>query len=407
MKKMSVGLALIALLIALMFSCIVLTGCRSPSDPPEPRYEERWIFHGKLYLYEYGSNGTYKIVYQVQGNTVKRLTIDDEKLIDDLQAAVYKTRIERPLAPAGASSVPSQARAASATAPSVKVFVLDFSNQFERIDPGSLKTAATLDLFGPGMPGQPIGMDVTADSRFAVLTETATPPNAPYALLIDLTTFKIASKINLPLGIVPEGVAITPDGLFAYIAATPYAEGNDSTVFVLDIAARNVVASLVIPGDSSLDQIVMTPDGVSAYLASDFSYNSAIRVIDIATNSLALTASTAGSIPPLQMAMHPDGTRLYLVPTDGSTIQILNTATHTISGSIPGAGQGGLFPVGKVGVRGTPPTFTPDGRFLFILGTADSISMIDTATDTQIASVATRPLGPNPGRPQFFYFVAP
>lgn len=47
------------------------------------------------------------------------------------------------------------------------------------------------------------------------------------------------------------------------------------------------------------------------------------------------------------MAMHPDGSRVYLVPTDGSTIKILGTATHTIAGTIPGAGQGGLFPVDK------------------------------------------------------------
>ena len=100
-----------------------------------------------------------------------------------------------------------------------------------------------------------------------------------------------------------------------------------------------------------------------------------------------------------------DGTRLYLVPTDGSTIKIMDTATHTISGTIPGAGNGGLLPVGQVAVGSTPPVFSPDGSLLFILGTPQAVSVIDTATGNLVGTLPAPELGPNPGRPKFTYFV--
>jgi len=61
--------------------------------------------------------------------------------------------------------------------------------------------------------------------------------------------------------------------------------------------------------------------------------------------------------------------------------------------------------VGKVAVGNTPPVFTPEGRFLFVLGTPESISMIDTSTDNQVATLPVPALGANPGRPRFTYFV--
>ncbi len=397
--------------IAVFFSftaMLLLTGCKKEPSPFDgrPAEYEKWIYHGTLYVIVYYSGGTYMKVYNNQDGGYT--PVIDQKLAFDIQTAANNTKVERANANAGNSTVQSaQARAATGSFTTVNVFILDFANQLEKFDPVTKTLTATLDLFGAGLPGQPVGMDVTADSKFAVVTETADTPNVPYVLLIDLTTFKIASKINLPSGTFPVRVSITPDGLFAYIASTPFREGDDSTVYVIDIAARSVATSITIPANRNLDEIVMTPDGVSAYLASDFSFNSSIPVIDIATNTLALSASTQGSIPPLQMAMHPDGTRLYLVPTDGSTIKILSTATHTISGTIPGPGQGGLLPVGKVAVGSTPPVFTPDGRFLFILGTPQTISMIDTSTDTQVATIPGPAMNTNPGRPKFTYFVVP
>ncbi len=381
----------------------LLTGCEKKDINPFDQHEEKWKYFGKLYLFEYDTNGTRLKIFQVQGDGAVPVT--DQKLIDDLEAAAARTIYARNDA-AASSKQSAQGRAAAAPVAS-NVFVLDLSDQFEKFDPVTKRIVSTLDLFGSGLPGQPVGMDVTADGKVAVVTKFAAPPDVPYALVIDLATFKIAAKINLPAGTAPGDVAITPDGLFAYIATTPYLDGNDSTVYVIDIAARTIATSIVIPGNATLDRIVMTPDGVSAYLSSDFSRNSFINVIDVATNTLALSASTQGSIAPLQMAMHPDGTRLYLVPTDGSTIKILSTATHTISGTIAGAGQGGLLPVGKVSVGSTPPVFTLEGRFLFVLGTPESVSMIDTSTDTQVATLSLPPIPPNPGRPRFTYFVVP
>src|ERR1700682_731067 len=95
MKKMRV-----APLIAAMFWCLavfLLTGCFKDEfdERNRKRFEGRWRLFGKLYLFEYGSNATHLIIYELQGNTPVRLPVDDVPLIETLQAAAAKTRDSR------------------------------------------------------------------------------------------------------------------------------------------------------------------------------------------------------------------------------------------------------------------------------------------------------------------------
>ena len=384
---------------------LLLTSCAKEGGT------EEWRYFGKLYAILYSSDGTVMSVCQIQGSKCTPLT--NTKLAMDIEAAAQKTKDSRS---AGSGSVgflgaaqrsENSGSAAVALTPSVSVYFLDVANLLIKFDPIARQNIATLNLFGSNYQGSVHGMDITPDAKYAVIGARNDPPNIPYAMLVDLTTFQIVSKILLPSGIVPNAVAITPDGAYAYVASFPVDNSPDGSVQVIDINNRSLLTSIPIVGDATLDQIVLTPDGTMAFLASDFSYNGFMYAIDTTTNTLAYKVSSQGGPGPVHMAMHPDGSRVYLAPFDGKNTRVFNIASGTFGSGIPGPGNGGIQPIGTPGVSGTQPVFTPDGRYLYILDTPHSFSAIDTASDTVVVTFPAPVAGVNGGRSRMTYFVLP
>src|SRR5215204_1022026 len=86
--------------------------------------------------------------------------------------------------------------------------------------------------------------------------------------VIDSATNTVVATV--PVGITPEGVAVTPDGAYAYVA-----NFNNNTVSVIAAATNTVVAT--VPVGKNPFGTAITPDGAFAYVAND----TTISVIDI------------------------------------------------------------------------------------------------------------------------------
>src|SRR5271157_2372743 len=91
----------------------------------------------------------------------------------------------------------------------------------------------------------------------------------------------------IPVGMLPEGVAVSPDGRFVYVANT-----NSNTISVINAVTNTVVASPAV-GNFPLG-VAVTPDGKFAYVANRFS--NTVSVIDTTTNAVIATL-TVGSQP--------------------------------------------------------------------------------------------------------------
>lgn len=99
--------------------------------------------------------------------------------------------------------------------------------------------------------------------------------------VIDTATNTVVATVTVGIG--PYGVAITPDGAFAYVALFPTAGPNP--VSVIDTATNTVVATVMVGG--SPNAVAITPNGASAYVTNTNS--NTVSVIDTAINTVAAT----------------------------------------------------------------------------------------------------------------------
>jgi YVTN family beta-propeller protein len=98
------------------------------------------------------------------------------------------------------------------------------------------------------------------------------------------------------VGETPFGVAVTPDGAFAYVTNI-----DSSSVTVIDTASNTVIATVSVP-DVPLE-IAITPDGAFAYVAH-FS-SGIVSVIATADNTVIATVSVGSG--PVAVAITPHG----------------------------------------------------------------------------------------------------
>ncbi len=151
-----------------------------------------------------------------------------------------------------------------------------------------------------------------------------------------------------------------------------------STVSVIDTATNMVTATITIPVDSGTPTpfagpggVAVSPDGSKVYVANIES--NTVSVIDTATNTITTTIPV-GSFPE-SVAVSPDGSKVYVTNgtsgTTPGTVSVIDTATNTVIATIPA----GVNPFGVA--------VTPDGSKVYVTNAAsEGISVIDTATNT-------------------------
>ena len=199
--------------------------------------------------------------------------------------------------------------------------------------------------------------------------------------VIDTATNTVVGD-PIPVGNLPEGVAITPDGQHAYVTNL----GSD-TVSVIDTATNTVVGD-PIPVGGGPAGVAITPDGQRAYV-TNYGSNT-VSVIDTATNTVVgdpIPVAVGGG--PVGVAITPDGQHAYVTNPGSDTVSVIDTATNTTVVGYP-------YPGIKVGGRPDGVAITPDGQHAYVANVfSDSVSVIDTATNTVVVNPGIR-VGRNP-----------
>ena len=189
--------------------------------------------------------------------------------------------------------------------------------------------------------------------------------------VISTATNTVVSTITLPPNAVPEGVAFTPDGQFAYV--TNFDIVPNAVLYVISVAKRSLVTTIG-PLNSLPERVRITPDGTQAWVTSTI--GNSVYIIDVLTNQIVthiFNITEAWGI-----AFNPTGTRAYISSSGGVTgnITVIDTASYQVLTNIP------------VGVSPREVTVTPSGRYVFCTNYGSNfLTQIDARTNKMIRTI--------------------
>ena len=162
---------------------------------------------------------------------------------------------------------------------------------------------------------------------------------------------------NIKVGRGPCAIAITPDGLTAYVCNI-----FDGTVSVINTQMNQVIAT--IPVSISPNALAITPDGLQVYVCDVVSpYLCVINTQTHATSTIPIESPQAAVIS-------LDGSTAYIASSSSGNIFAINTQTNTIKQSFPSGIQ-----------NPNALAITPDGSYLYVYekNAGTTMSIISTA----------------------------
>lgn len=212
-------------------------------------------------------------------------------------------------------------------------------------------------------------------------------------VLILGSTFLCAAEPNtvvatIPVGDTPDGIAITPDSLFAYVANN----NNDGipggdTVSVLDLTNNTVLTTIADPSFQQPFTVTINALGTKAYVTN--SNDTTVSIIDIATNKVVGTID--GFDGPSGLVINPFGNIGYVNNYGGpegvgsgnaTTVNVVDLNTNTIVG-----------PPITVALAPSALAITPNGAFVYVICYVDGnpgtgvISVIRTSDNTVVNTI--------------------
>ena len=219
----------------------------------------------------------------------------------------------------------------------------------------------------------PAAVALTPDGRFAYVANQL----GNTVSVISAASNTVVATV--PVGTFPRDIAITPTGAFAYVT------GSASNITVIDTATNTVVTAMPV---SFPFMITLAPSGDLGYVTHG-SFVKGVTVINTASNSVVTHIPIPVDVT-LEAAVTPNGAFVYVTCSSFSTgpkLAVIDTATNTVLAIVPLPGN---FPPGVA--------ITPNGAFAYVANNGggvccdggrvpSSVSVIDTATNTEVANV--------------------
>lgn len=216
-------------------------------------------------------------------------------------------------------------------------------------------------------------------SASEIQTLSAPPPSQSRAYVthqgttdvkvVDLATNVVVGAI--PLGVVPNEIAVTMDGTRAYVTTW------NNRVSVINTALSTVVST--IPVGSGPFGIAVTPDGAKVYVTNNGS--NTVSVINTAANAVSATVTVGAN--PVGVVFTPDGTRAYVTNITSGTVSVIDTASDSVTATLS---LGSYAPYGIIQPWGI--NITPDGSRAVVTNVVNhSVTVIDTTTNAIVTNI--------------------
>jgi YVTN family beta-propeller protein len=173
----------------------------------------------------------------------------------------------------------------------------------------------------------PSGVAISPDGKHVYASNTS----AETVTVIDTATNRAVDPPIIVGGTPAEGLAITPDGSTLVVA------NRDGYASVVDTAMNQGVVNVQVGKETF--GVAINPNGSRAYLSN--STESTVSVLDIAARQVLGSAIPAAGNPGF-LAVTPDGSRLLVSGRLPGGVVAIDTATNTAIGApTPLAGEGG------------------------------------------------------------------
>ncbi len=163
----------------------------------------------------------------------------------------------------------------------------------------------------------------------------------------------------------PQGVAVTPNGQYAYVC-----NYGESTVSVIDVST-NSIATVISGFDYGPQGVAITPDGKYAYVTNNT--GNSVSVINLSTNSILTTIP--GFNQPVGVAITPDGKYAYVCA--GGDVKVIDVSTNTVSATITG-----LDDTAGIAV-------TPDGQYAYVTIPFEGYVVVIKTKDNSVLTTIT------------------
>ncbi len=213
----------------------------------------------------------------------------------------------------------------------------------------------------------PAGVAITPNGRYAYVASQISNS------VIVISTSNDSIIKNISVGSNPNGVAIAPNGQYVYVT-----NNHGNTTSVISTSSNSVIAT--IPVGHGPWGVAITPNGQYVYVANHLS--NSVSIISTSSNSVVSTIPVGAQ--PLGIAFTPNGQYAYIAiynPNGNDTLAVISTATNSLFVA--------TIPDGSYALA-----ITPNGKYIYDSSPGgNSISVISTATN---AVVATIPVGHYP-----------
>jgi YVTN family beta-propeller protein len=163
---------------------------------------------------------------------------------------------------------------------------------------------------------------------------------------LDIATKNVMASLSMGLGATPLGIAPSPDGTKAYIAFS----GLDE-IKVFDPFSNGVIDTISV--GSNPVGVAVSPDGGKIYIANEL--GNSVSVYDTVTGQL--TTKPVGTSP-TGIAISPDGIRAYVTNRGSNTVSVMSTASDQVIDII-------TTDDGPVGIA-----ISPDGKRAYVTNSA-------------------------------------
>lgn len=213
-----------------------------------------------------------------------------------------------------------------------------------------------------------------ASTVFAITTPTAVVCNSGHDKIALIGTNTAIVDGTVTVGLLPEGVAITPDATQAWV--TNLLAG---TVSVIDLDSKKVLDAISVGPTAYPTSVAIRPDNTEAWVTNGNA--GSVSVINIASHIV--TATIPVGLSPEAIAITPNNTQAWVCNADGHSISIINMATHQVE---------------TLSLVGTPVgiAMTPDNTQAWVTDQANNrvlVYAIDTHDIVDSIPVGNKPEG--------------
>jgi len=215
---------------------------------------------------------------------------------------------------------------------------------------------------------RPLGIAVTPNGDYVYLVNTT----SDNVTVIETTGYTVYATVAV--GTQPWDVAIDPTGTTAYVT-----NSGSANVTPITIATNTPQTPIALPGTTFPEPIAITPNGLTAYVG-DLSAGGQVFPITLATQIVG-TPIPANS-DPTGIAITPDNQYAYVSCGAGGTIEVLNCTSNTHFATIT--------PLASFG-QPDGVAITTNGLYCWVAGSQGAIDVITISSNTITATISIAP----------------